>query len=115
MGRNEAGRTRATRAAAVAVGLALLATGCSKEAPYGVTDQSETFTSDAVPWNGVKVYLSSPRHASSGSRGECGWEENVNGRTFNLYAAHLNDESPGDATLTDRGYEVRVSPNTRDD
>jgi len=115
MGRSEAGRRRVIRAGAVALGLALLAAACAKEAPYGVTDQSETFTPSAVPWNGVKVYLSSPRHASSGSRGECGWEENVNGRTFNLYAAHLNDESPGDATLTDRGYEVRVSANTRDD
>ncbi|HET9608180.1 MAG TPA: hypothetical protein VFP06_01160, partial [Acidimicrobiales bacterium] len=83
-----------------------------KAPPHGISDVSETFQPRGVAWNGVRVYLSSPRHASSGSRGECGWEENVNGRIFNLYAAELNE---GAETLTTRGYEARVSPNTRDD
>ncbi|HEX6425196.1 MAG TPA: S-layer homology domain-containing protein [Acidimicrobiales bacterium] len=82
-----------------------------KSPPYGITEASETFDPRGVAWNGVKVYLSSPRHASSGSRGECGWEENVNGHIFNLYAADLNE---GAETLTTRGYQARVSPNTRD-
>jgi hypothetical protein len=94
------------------VSVFLLTAGTCKKPPHGISDVSETFEPRAVPWNGVRVYLSSPRHASSGSRGECGWEENINGRIFNLYAADLNTE--GD-TLTTRGYEARVSPNSRDD
>jgi hypothetical protein len=97
----------------VLVSLVLLTTAATcKKPPHEISDVSETFAPRGVPWNGVKVYLSSPRHASSGSRGECGWEENVNGRIFNLYAADLNDEGE---TLTTRGYETRVSPNSRDD
>lgn len=89
---------------AVVASLVVLASAC-KPAPHGISEQSETFA-PTVPWNGVKVYLSAPRHASSGSRGECGWEENINGRIFNLYASE---------GLTPNGYEVRVSANTRDD
>lgn len=59
-----------------------------------------------------KVYLSSPRHASSGSRGECGWEENINGRHWNWYAAHTNNGGAG--SLLNRGYAVTVSANARD-
>jgi hypothetical protein len=92
--------------------VALLTAGTCKTPPHEISDVSETFEPRGVPWNGVKVYLSSPRHASSGARGECGWEENVNGRIFNLYAADLNQS--GD-TLTTRGYQTRVSPNSRDD
>lgn len=88
----------------IVASLVVLASAC-KTAPHGISEQSETFT-PTVPWNGVKVYLSAPRHASSGSRGECGWEENINGRIFNLYASE---------GLTPNGYEVRVSPNTRND
>jgi hypothetical protein len=96
------------------VSLVLLTAGTCKKPPHGISDVSETFEPRGVPWNGVKVYLSSPRHASSGERGECGWEENINGRIFNLYAADLSDsETLG--TLTTRGYETRVSPNSRDD
>ena len=90
----------------------LLTAGTCKKPPYEISDVSETFEPRGVPWNGVRVYLSSPRHASSGERGECGWEENVNGRIFNLYAADLNDQGE---TLTTRGYQTRVSPNSRDD
>jgi hypothetical protein len=96
------------------VSVVLLTAGTCKQAPHGISDVSETFEPRGVAWNGVKVYLSSPRHASSGQRGECGWEENVNGRIFNLYAADLND-SGALGTLTTRGYETRVSPNSRDD
>ena len=98
----------------VLLSVALLTAGTCKKAPHGISDVSETFEPRGVAWNGVKVYLSSPRHASSGERGECGWEENINGRTFNLYAADLNDsETLG--TLTTRGYQTRVSANSRDD
>jgi hypothetical protein len=96
------------------VSVVLLTAGTCKEAPHGISDVSEMFEPRGVAWNGVKVYLSSPRHAGSGERGECGWEENVNGRIFNLYAADLND-SDTLGTLTTRGYETRVSPNSRDD
>ena len=92
----------------------LLTAGTCKKAPHGINDQSQTFEPRGVAWNGVKVYLSSPRHASSGERGECGWEENINGGIFNLYAADLNDSATL-GTLTTRGYETRVSPNSRDD
>jgi hypothetical protein len=94
------------------VSVLLLTAGTCKKPPHEISDVSETFEPRGVAWNGVRVYLSSPRHASSGERGECGWEENVNGRIFNLYAADLNDS--GD-TLSSRGYQTRVSPNSRDD
>jgi hypothetical protein len=97
------------------VSVVLLTAGTCKQPPHGISDVSETFEPRGVPWNGVKVYLSSPRHASSGERGECGWEENINGRIFNLYAADLNDSADTLGTLTTRGYEARVSPNSRDD
>ena len=95
-----------------AVSLVLLTAGTCKKPPHEISDVSETFEPRGVAWNGVKVYLSSPRHASSGGRGECGWEENINGRIFNLYAADLNDSGE---TLSTRGYQTRVSPNPRDD
>ena len=89
-----------------------------------ITDSDLTWTPEGAAWNGYKVYLSSPRHASSGSRGECrkpGWEENVNGRAWNYYAATGNfaldtysPDSPG-RSLQARGYAVTVSRNTRDD
>ena len=94
------------------VSVLALTAGTCKTPPHEISDVSETFEPRGVAWNGVKVYLSSPRHASSGARGECGWEENVNGRIFNLYAADLNVS--GD-TLSSRGYQTRVSPNSRDD
>src|SRR5262245_9876437 len=78
------------------VGVALVAVAVASAAsckapPQGISAESTAFEPQGVAWNGVKVYLSSPRHASSGSRGECGWEENINGRIFNLYAAGLNN------------------------
>jgi hypothetical protein len=110
----EARRPRRRRVAGLAaLSVVLLTAGTCKPEPHGITDTSETFEPRGVPWNGVRVYLSSPRHASSGERGECGWEENVNGRIFNLYAADLNDDPLG--TLTTRGYRTAVSANSRDD
>jgi hypothetical protein len=94
--------------------------------PTAVTSVTDRF----APWgpyddayNGYKVYLSSPRHTDSGQRGECrnpGFEENVNGRRWNWYAANGNyigetlaSTNPS-RNLHGRGYGVIVSPNTRD-
>ena len=110
-GRARTRRRRGLMALAV-VSVALLTAGTCKPPPHQISDVSETFEPRGVAWNGVKVYLSSPRHSNSGSRGECGWEENVNGRIFNLYAADLNDSA---ATLSTRGYRTQVSANPRDD
>lgn len=75
------------------------------------------------PYNGYRVYLSSPRHPNSGSRGERynpGREENQNGRQFNWGAANGNfigdayDRTNPRRNLHSRGYYVAVSPNSRD-
>jgi hypothetical protein len=71
------------------------------------------FEGDPSVTNGVRIYLSSPRHASSGARGECGWEENINGRLVNLDAATATYGSYGLAD--DWEYEVVVSGNPHDD
>ena len=69
--------------------------------------------------NEEMVYLSAPRHTSSGNRGELGWEENINGRHWNFYAA-TGDYMLGSPStslyrnLRTRGYYVRVSANARD-
>ena len=74
-------------------------------------------------FNGFKVYLSSPRHAASGNKGECrnpGYQENVNGRQWNWRAANGNFYADNYNTenhlrnLHGRGYKVHVSRNTRD-
>lgn len=74
---------------------------------YGVTPPWQ----GGDPWNGYKVFLSSPRHADSRSRGECGWEENINGRNWNYEAAFWT--TPG-GSIGYRGYDVIVSSNQRD-
>jgi hypothetical protein len=113
--RHETRRPRRWHLAGLAALSVLALTGLTcKPAPHGISETSETFEPRGVPWNGVRVYLSSPRHASSGARGECGWEENINGRIFNLYAADLNQVDPL-GTLTTRGYRTAVSANSRDD
>ncbi|MFD9946808.1 hypothetical protein ACFWYW_00105 [Nonomuraea sp. NPDC059023] len=66
-----------------------------------------------IPSNDVQVFLSSPRHPDSRDRGECGWEENINGRNWNRYAAA--DGSSNNLSLWGNTYEVAVSPNARDD
>jgi hypothetical protein len=68
---------------------------------------------DPALTNGVRIYLSSPRHSNSGTRGECGWEENINGRLVNLDAATATYGSYGLAD--DWEYEVAVSGNPHDD
>jgi hypothetical protein len=90
-----------------------------------ITSSDRSFVSaDGRPWNGIKVYLSSPRHRDSGSRGECrnpGWEENINGRFWNFYAANSNyynetyDSGSPYRSLRSRAYAVTVSANARDD
>ncbi len=74
-------------------------------------------------WNGFKVFLSSPRHASSRSRGEClavGYEENINGRRFGWFAGTGSyymekwDTRSRNRNLRGRGYKVTLSKNTRD-
>lgn len=69
--------------------------------------------------NGVRVYLSSPRHSDSGHRGECedGLDENINGRKWNFMAANADfhgGKKSHKRNLHARGYTVLVSPNSRD-
>jgi len=92
----------------------------------GIVDVQDGFYptgSSDDPFNGFRVFLSSPRHADSGSRGECtdpGYQENVNGRQWNWRAANgdwyseLYDPTLHNRNLHGRGYYVRVSPNTKD-
>lgn len=81
-------------------------------ASHTVITSSDT-TYNPSPWNGFKVYLSSPRHVDSGDRGECGWEENINGRHWNNYAA--TQDNGGAGSFYNRGYKVVVSANNRND
>jgi hypothetical protein len=102
---------RGARVAALPVGFALLLAACHK-APYPeVTAETKSFGGQTG--HATRVYLSSPRHASSGSRGECGWEENVNGRTANMWAATA--DTPSYQGLAGRNYLVYVSANAKDD
>ncbi len=102
---------RGAKAVALAVGFALLLAACHK-APYPeITAETKTFGGETG--HATRVYLSSPRHSSSGSRGECGWEENVNGRTANMWAATADTSTY--KGLAGRNYLVYVSPNAKDD
>ncbi|MGH9154984.1 MAG: hypothetical protein ACRD1K_03855 [Acidimicrobiales bacterium] len=83
-----------------------------------------THMAPAARWNGYRVWLSSPRHRSSGSRGECrnpGWEENINGRFWNWHAAvgdyyaEQYDPTSGYRNLAARGYQVVYGANAKDD
>ena len=84
-----------------------------------ITSTDLTFAAIGIA-NEKKVYLSAPRHSDSGSRGELGWEENINGRHWHYYAATGNyigghfSSSPS-RNLRARGYAVKVSANARDD
>lgn len=105
--------------------------------PAGAIAQNEVTSANEVhypggyaedPSNGIKVFLSSPRHASSGNRGECdansghhhGDEENINGRRYNWYAGRgqyayeAHNPSSTARNLAARGYQNLVSQNTRD-
>lgn len=75
------------------------------------------------PYNGYRIFLSAPRQADSGNRGECrnpGREENINGRAFASHSAngtYIGDTQYPQSRLRNihaRGYQVAVSPNTRD-
>jgi hypothetical protein len=69
-------------------------------------------------WNGHRVYLSSPTHTNSGSRGELGWDENINGRHWNMVAAATDYRNEVWSTsryrnFRSRGYTVAVSENSK--
>lgn len=99
------------RSAGLLVGFALLLGACHKSPYPDITAETQTFGGETG--HGTRVYLSSPRHSSSGSRGECGWEENVNGRTANMWAATA--DTPTYKGLAGRNYLVSVSGNAKDD
>jgi hypothetical protein len=98
------------RAVVLPVGLMLFLGACHKSPYPEVT--AETMSFGGETGHATRVYLSSPRHASSGSRGECGWEENVNGRTTNMWAA--TGDTPSYKGLAGRNYLVYVSANAKD-
>jgi len=82
------------------------------------TDYYGLPVSGGEAWNGNLVYLGSPRHTDSGNRGECGWQENINGRYFghnaattNYYAGTLSSTNIW-RNLNTRGYKVVLSANT---
>jgi hypothetical protein len=99
------------RSGGLLVGFALLLGACHKSPYPEITAETQTFGGGTG--HGTRVYLSSPRHSSSGSRGECGWEENVNGRTANMWAATA--DTPSYKGLAGRDYLVFVSANAKDD
>lgn len=102
---------RGAKAVALSVGFALLLAACHKGPYPEVTAETQMFGGETG--HATRVYLSSPRHASSGGRGECGWEENVNGRTANMWAATADTSSY--KGLAGRNYVVYVSANAKDD
>lgn len=92
----------------------------SAYATHTVITSSDREFSPIGNGNDHKVYLSSPRHSNSGNRGELGWEENINGRHWNYYAAAGNFKNgvrsyASTRNLRARGYHVKVSANSRDD
>ena len=95
--------------------LALLGiTTVASEASHTTITSYDHFLWATTTWNNYKVYLSSPRHSNSRYRGECGWEENANGRHWNMYSGGSTPSVPGN-DLAARGYHVVVSANARDD
>lgn len=108
--------------------LALIAGMVSGAASTSATHTQYT-TTEAVLWastevndkdgyNGYKVYLSSPTHTDSGSRGELGWDENLNGRHWNMIAADTEFRDGAATTnryrnMRARGYSMRVSENSK--
>lgn len=122
----------AVSAAALVVGVpsAVLAHDAGDTSPTKILAKGDVFVpsgSSDDSDNGYRVYLSSPRHSDSRYRGECnvgtsnGYEENINGRRWNWYAANTDygmvGYSPTSHTrnIHGRGYRVNVSQNTRDD
>lgn len=83
-----------------------------------ITSADRSYNERGQAFNGYRVYLSNPTHTNSGSRGELGWEENINGRHWSIYAAngsYLNGDISTSQyrSLTSRGYRVVVSQNDR--
>jgi hypothetical protein len=99
----------------LAVVVSFVAAACHAPPDFAaqLEPEDKLFQGDPDVANGVRIYLSSPRHASSGSRGECGWEENINGRLVNLEAAMGTHGAYGLADHWE--YDVVVSGNPRDD
>lgn len=97
----------------VVVGAVLAACHPPPEFVRELEPDDTLFEGDPALSNGVRIYLSSPRHSNSGKRGECGWEENINGRLVNLDAATSTYGSYGLAD--DWEYDVVVSGNPHDD
>lgn len=93
--------------------------------PYGIVSTTQTFSpsgSSDDSYNGYRVYLSSPRHVDSGSRGECwnpGRQENENGRGANwraangVYVGDTYSPTSHSRNLHARGYRTYVSKNTK--
>ncbi len=84
------------------------------------TYTASSVTFNATTWNGFRVYLSSPTHMDSGGRGELGFDENLNGRHWNSYAAKssFKNEQPSSLisrSIRARGYNVIVSENSKND
>lgn len=117
-------RPNATRAArstthrwagATVAGIAVVAMAVTvptvQAQPSGVTSEHVSWDPDS--YNGYRVYVSPPRHIDSGSRGECGWEENINGRHWSVHSAAWSHG--GDGGFRARGYQVTVGANVRDD
>jgi len=101
--------------AGLAVGSGANAHDASSTAAGGIVNQDDYMSPGAGDdaSNGVRIFLSSPRHIDSGSRGECwdpGFQENVNGRRWNWFAANKQSY----LNLHRRGYTVRVSRNSKD-
>jgi hypothetical protein len=112
------GRGRASvRRSSLGLPAAALITLLLSTTAYAVHDVITPSTYHWIPplWNGYKVYLSSPTHQDSGARGECdgAWEENINGRYWNYYAASVFTQ--GEGSFYDRHYSVQVSGNPHDD
>jgi hypothetical protein len=108
------------------LGASLISPPVGSAQDQGIIADDRAYGPDAPAsrWNGMKVYLSSPRHEDSRHRGECGlpdrgWEENVNGREWNRRAAYgryfedVYSPQSGGRSFRARGYRVTVSSNSR--
>jgi hypothetical protein len=108
------------RVLAVVAALAIAVVGVLVQ-PSGAIVATDNVYTQTEPWNGYRVFLSSPRHIDSGSRGECGIEENENGWRVNNRAAdgtYYNESYQPTSPLRNlrvRNYRVMVSRNVRDD
>lgn len=113
-------RWQITRITILVALFTVILTGTTSASHTTITSNDISFNNFGT-FNGYRIYLSSPRHRDSRSRGECGWEENINGRHLGYYAATGNyyngQYQPTNSlrNLRSRGYKVVVSANARDD